>query len=184
LLFCRCCRALLPHLRSRHFGAFCLGCFESLPLPSGTVTCSLKWFCFGFCLTFDHLVEFFVRFFFLWIGEYVCCQCTHQGGDWGSERPRTGEWLLPSVMSDWQHGVDRVLAQYSRCRLRLDLHWCRWRAGAKGLSLVRPLRSGETSRLGLMDSVAKRDQVRTALWQKSKTKSFRMIRPSCRMIWW
>jgi hypothetical protein len=38
-------------------------------------------------------------------------------------------------MSDWQRGVDWLLAEYCRCRLWLDLHWCSWRAGVKGLSL-------------------------------------------------
>jgi hypothetical protein len=32
LLFCRWCRAFCLTLRSRQFGAFCLGCVESLPL--------------------------------------------------------------------------------------------------------------------------------------------------------
>jgi hypothetical protein len=45
---------------------------------------------------------------------------------------RTGGWSLPSVMSDWQRCVDWLLAKYCRCRLRLDLCWCRWRTGAKG----------------------------------------------------
>jgi hypothetical protein len=53
----------------------------------------------------------------------------------------------PGVMSDWQCGVDRLLTEYCRCRLRLDLHSCRWRASAQGLSLAGPPRSGETSRL-------------------------------------
>jgi hypothetical protein len=35
-------------------------------------------------------------FFLFWIGDFVCCQCSHQGGDWGSERPRTGGWSLLS----------------------------------------------------------------------------------------
>jgi hypothetical protein len=45
---------------------------------------------------------------------------------------RTGGWSLPSVMSDWQRCVDRFLAKYCRCRLRLDRCWCRWRTSAKG----------------------------------------------------
>jgi hypothetical protein len=45
---------------------------------------------------------------------------------------RTGGWLLPGVMSDWQHGVDWFLAKYCRCRLRLDWCWCRWRTSVKG----------------------------------------------------
>jgi hypothetical protein len=116
---------------------------------------------------FEFLVCFFFFFSFLWIGYYVCCQCTHQGGDWGPERPRTGGWSLLGVLSDWQHGVDWLLANYCRCRLRLDLHWCRWRAGAKGLSLAGPPWSGETSRIGLID-LTERDQMQVAWWQEKQ----------------
>jgi hypothetical protein len=42
--------------------------------------------------------------------------------------------------------------------------------GAKGLSLIGPQRSGETSRLGLMDPVTERDQVRAAWWQEKQDK--------------
>jgi hypothetical protein len=45
---------------------------------------------------------------------------------------RTGGWSLPCVMSDWQRCVDWFLAKYCRCRLRLDLCWCKWRTSAKG----------------------------------------------------
>jgi hypothetical protein len=104
------------------------------------------------------LLEFFFRFFsfslFSTLVTCVCCQCTHQGGDWGPERPRTGGCSLLAVMSDWQHGVDWLLAEYCRCRLQLDLRWCRWRVGAKGLCLAGPPRSGETSRPDSRDLVA------------------------------
>jgi hypothetical protein len=73
-----------------------------------------------------------------------------------------------NVMSDWQRGVDWLLAEYCRCRLRVDLHWCRWRAGVKGRCLAGPPRCGETSRLASMNSVAERDQVRAALWQEKQ----------------
>jgi hypothetical protein len=39
-------------------------------------------------------------------------------------------------MSDWQCAVDWPLAEYCRCRLWLDLRWCRWRVGAKDLCLA------------------------------------------------
>jgi hypothetical protein len=59
---------------------------------------SLKWSCFGFCSTFDHLFEFFIHFIsfslFLWIVYYVCCQCTHQGGDWGPVDGRSWLWWV------------------------------------------------------------------------------------------
>jgi hypothetical protein len=95
------------------------------------------------CLSFSLFLFFFSS---LWIGTCVCCQFTHQGGDWGPECPRTRGWLLLAVMSDWQRGVDWLLAEYCRYRLRLDLRWCRWRVGVKGLCLAGPPRSGETSR--------------------------------------
>jgi hypothetical protein len=38
----------------------------------------------------------------------------------------------------------------------------------KGFSLTGPPRSGETSRLGSMDLVAERDQVRAAWWQEKQ----------------
>jgi hypothetical protein len=92
---------------------------------------SLKWSFLGFCLAFDHLFEFLFRFFsfslFSELITCVCCQCTHQGGDWGPEHLRTGGWSLLAVMSDWQHGVDWLLAKYCRCRLQLDLRWLRER---------------------------------------------------------
>jgi hypothetical protein len=58
------------------------------------------------------LLEFFFRFFsfslFSELVTYVCCQCTHKGGDWGLERPRTCGWSLLAVMSDWQRGVQDI----------------------------------------------------------------------------
>jgi hypothetical protein len=45
---------------------------------------------------------------------------------------RTGGWLLPGVMSDWQCFVDWFLTKYYRCRLWLDWCWCRWRTSVKG----------------------------------------------------
>jgi hypothetical protein len=55
---------------------------------------------------------------------------------WGPEHPRTNGWSLLGVMSDWQRGVDWLLAsEYCKCRFWLDLCWCRRRAGAKSHSL-------------------------------------------------
>jgi hypothetical protein len=121
------------------------------------------------------LVEFFFYSFpfslFTELVTCVCCQCTHQGGDWGPERPRTGGWSLLAVMSDWQHGVDWLLAEYCWCRLRLDLRWCRWRAGAKGLCLAGPPRIGETSRPNSRDPLASGVMCGSHGAEKSKTKS-------------
>jgi hypothetical protein len=47
------------------------------------------------------LCSFLFFFFLLWIGNYVCCQCTHEGGDWGQERPRTsGRSLVWGVIDN------------------------------------------------------------------------------------
>jgi hypothetical protein len=81
-----------------------------------------------------------------------------------------GGWSLLGVMSDWQCSVDWLLAEHYRCRLRLDLRWCSCRAGVKGLTLTGPPRSEETSRLGSIDLVAERDQVRAAWWQENQDK--------------
>jgi hypothetical protein len=64
VLFCRWCRALLPHLEESTI----LDHFISVPLSRcpclrGPRFFSLKWSFLGFCLAFDHLFEFFVRFF-------------------------------------------------------------------------------------------------------------------------
>jgi hypothetical protein len=122
------------------------------------------------------LLEFFFRFFsfslFSELVTCVCCQCTHQGGDWGPERPRTGGWSLLAVMSDWQRGVDWLLAEYCRCWLRLDLHWCRWRVGAKNLCLPGPPRSGETSSPDSRDSMASGVKCGPHGGKKSKTESW------------
>jgi hypothetical protein len=45
---------------------------------------------------------------------------------------RTDGWSLPCLMSDWQRCVDWFLANYCRCRLRLECCRCRWRTSAKG----------------------------------------------------
>jgi hypothetical protein len=45
---------------------------------------------------------------------------------------RTGGWLLPGVMSDWQRCVEWLLTKYCRCRLRLDWCWFKWRTSVKG----------------------------------------------------
>jgi hypothetical protein len=77
------------------------------------------------------------------------------------------------VMSDWQCGVDWLLTEYCRCRLWLDLHWCGWRASAKGLCLAGPQRSGETSRLGSRDPVASRVRCEPHGGKKSKSNSWK-----------
>jgi hypothetical protein len=176
VLLCRWCRALLSHLEESAF----LDHFISVvsgrcPCLRGPRSFLLKWSFLGFCLAFDHLFEFFFCFFsfslFSELVTCVCCQCTHQGGDWGLERPRTGGWSLLAVMSDWQRGVDWLLAEYCRCRLRLDLRWCKWIVGAKGLCLAGPPRSGVTSRPNSRDPVASGVKCGPHGGKKSKTKS-------------
>jgi hypothetical protein len=110
-------------------------------------------------------------------GMMIWCRSSSRGGVaigtyWGPEHPRTGGWSLLAVMSDWQRGVDWLLVEYCRCRLQLDLRWCRWRASAKGLCLAEPPSSGETSRLGLRDPVASGVKCGSHGVKKSKTKSW------------
>jgi hypothetical protein len=67
---------------------FCLGCVESLPLPKGSETCLLQVILIFAFLGFRSLVEvsfyLFLLFFLLSLfTKCVCCQWTHQGGDWG-----------------------------------------------------------------------------------------------------
>jgi hypothetical protein len=160
VLFCRRCRALLPHLEEsaifEHFiymvSSRC-PCLRDQNLShSSYLVLAFVWLLIT-CLSFS--VFSFLFCFFSELVTCVCCQCTHQGGDWGPKRLRTGGWSLLAVMCDWQCGVDWLLAEYCRWRLRLDLRWCRWRAGAKGLGLAGPPRSGETSRVGSRDPVVK-----------------------------
>jgi hypothetical protein len=175
VLFCRWCRALLPHLEEsailEHFISVVSSRCPYLRRPSFF---SLKWSFLGYCLAFDHLIGFFFHFFsfslFSEMVTCVCCQCTHQGGGWGPERPRTGGWSLLAVMSDLQCGVDWLLAEYCRCRFRLDLRWCTWRVGTKGLCLAGPLRRGETSRPDSRDPVTSGVKCGPHGGKKSKTK--------------
>jgi hypothetical protein len=65
--------------------SFCLGCVELLPLLKGSETCLIQVILlFSFPFAFDDLLEFLlvVSSFSLWLPKLVCCQCTHQGGDW------------------------------------------------------------------------------------------------------
>jgi hypothetical protein len=61
------------------------------------------------CLSFFSLFSFLFLFSLNWL--LVCCQCSHRGGDWGPEHPRTAGWSFLAVMSDWQHGVNWLLAE-------------------------------------------------------------------------
>jgi hypothetical protein len=121
------------------------------------------------------LLEFFFHFFsffsFLWIG-YLCVLWMHSSRG----RLRTGaskdRWMVVlAVMSDWQHGVDWLLARYCRCRLWLDLRWCRWRVAAKGLCHLGPSRSWQTSRPDSRYPVASGVKCGLHGGKKSKTKS-------------
>jgi hypothetical protein len=67
---------------------FCLRCIEPLPLPKGSETCLLQViFLFAYvwlsitCWSFFLFVSF--HFLFSRVTICGCCQCTHQGGDWG-----------------------------------------------------------------------------------------------------
>jgi hypothetical protein len=62
---------------------------------------------------------FFIENCIIWFILYWVQFCLIKW--WGPERLRTGGWLLPGVMSDWQCGVDWILAKYCMWRLQLDL---------------------------------------------------------------
>jgi hypothetical protein len=75
VLFCQWCRALLPHLEEsailEHFISVVSSRCPCLRAPRSF---SLKWSFFGFCLAFDHLFEFLIRFF-SFFSELVTCVC-------------------------------------------------------------------------------------------------------------
>jgi hypothetical protein len=67
---------------------FCLGCVEPLPLPKGSEICLLQvilLFAFLWLSIACWVFFLFVSFLFLFscVTSCGCCQCTHQGGDWG-----------------------------------------------------------------------------------------------------
>jgi hypothetical protein len=63
LLFCRWCRALLPHLEESAVWSILSQLCWAVALASGDQDLLFQVILFGFCLAFDHLFEFFVRFF-------------------------------------------------------------------------------------------------------------------------
>jgi hypothetical protein len=70
------------------WACFCLRCVEPLPLPKGSETCLLQViFLFAFVWLSIACWSFFLFISFLFLFSLVticgCCQCTHQGGDWG-----------------------------------------------------------------------------------------------------
>jgi hypothetical protein len=177
VLFCRWCRTLLLHLEESTILEHFISVVSSrFPCLRGPRFFSLKWSCFGFCLSFDHLFKFFICFFSFYLFSRLVTMCVlsmHSSRwDWGPKRPRTGGWSLLAMMSDWQRGVDWLLAEYCSCRLQLDLRWCRWRAGAKGFCLAGPPSSAETSRLGSRDLEASGVKCGTHGAKKRKTKSW------------
>jgi hypothetical protein len=67
---------------------FCLGCVEPLSWHEGSETCLLQVILFFVFLGFRSLVgvsfySFLFFFFFFLVTKCVCCQCTHQAGNWG-----------------------------------------------------------------------------------------------------
>jgi hypothetical protein len=96
---------------------FCLRCVEPLPLPKGSETCLLQWSCSLPFSAFDLLLKFpficlFSFFLFSLFTKCVCCQCTHQGGDWGPcvvRGPVDGRflvwWVIDNVVwtDSWVH---------------------------------------------------------------------------------
>jgi hypothetical protein len=105
VLFCWWCQALLPHLEeSAILEHFILVVSSRCPCLRGPTSFSLKWSFLGFCLAFDHLFEFFVRFvsvtFFLWIG-YLCVLSMHSSR--GRLRTEASEdrWMAAPGCDEW-----------------------------------------------------------------------------------
>jgi prepilin signal peptidase PulO-like enzyme (type II secretory pathway) len=98
-LFCWWCRALLPHLEESAILEHFISVVSShCPCLRGQRFYSLKWFFLGFCLTFDHLFEFLVRFFsFSLFSELVTCVCCQWRTGVSEDRwmvaPGCDEWL-------------------------------------------------------------------------------------------
>jgi hypothetical protein len=94
----------LPHLaESAILEHFISAVLSRCPSLRGPRFLSLKWSFLGFCLAFDHLFEFFSRFFFsfFWIG-YLCVLSMHlsrgrlrtrASKDWWMITPGCDEWL-------------------------------------------------------------------------------------------
>jgi hypothetical protein len=75
VLFCRWCRAHLPGLQESKILEHFLSVVSSrCPCLRGLRFFSLKWSFLGFCLVFDHMFEFFIRFFSCSLfSEVVAC---------------------------------------------------------------------------------------------------------------
>jgi hypothetical protein len=100
VLFCRWCRALLPHLEESTFLEHFISVVSShCPCLRGPRFFSLKWSFLGLCLAFDHLSRFFFRFFsFSLFSELVTCVCWRR-------RLRTGvsedRWMIAPGCDEW-----------------------------------------------------------------------------------
>jgi hypothetical protein len=156
---------------------FYLWCVEPLPLPEGSETCLLQVILiYAFlrlsiaCWGFFSFVSFLFSVSLITI--FVCCQCTHQGKDWGQWVVQGPVDVTSGVMSDWQRWVDWSLAKYCRCRLRLDSCWCKWRKSVKGRSLW-----------GLQVWRRQVCFVRGTRWPVGSTAS-RMVARTARWSWW
>jgi hypothetical protein len=87
VLFCRWCRALLPHLEGRQFWSILSRLCRAFAVALGDRDLSLSsdlflafvWLLIT-CLSFSFF-PFIFLFSLNWLR--VCCQCTHQRGDWG-----------------------------------------------------------------------------------------------------
>jgi hypothetical protein len=115
------------------------------------------------CLSF-----LFVSFLFLFSLNWlrVCVINALIKGEIEDQSVR-GRWMVALGCDEWlTTWFGLTLGWVMRCRLRLDLRWCRSIATAKGLCLAGPSGSGETSRLDLRDPVVSGVKVRSAWWQE------------------
>jgi hypothetical protein len=104
VLFCRWFRALLPHLDELEILEHFISVVSSrCPCLRRSRFFSLKWSFLGFSLAFDHLFEFFIRFFFfsfLWIG-YLCVLSMHSSRGRLRIGPSEDRWMVAPGYDEW-----------------------------------------------------------------------------------
>ena len=84
----------------------CLSCVELLPLSLGAEIFHFERSCVClFTWLLDLLDELLfiplVLIFFTWRICVGCCQCTHQGGDWGPMVVTLGWWVIDNIVWSW-----------------------------------------------------------------------------------
>jgi hypothetical protein len=105
VLFCRWCRAPLPHLEDLTILEHFISVVSSrCPCLRGPRFFSLRWSFLGSCLAFDHLLKFFFCFLFffsfLWIG-YLCVLLMHSSRGTLSTGASEDRWMVTPGCDEW-----------------------------------------------------------------------------------